>query len=336
MYEKKEFKKEYYLHQITQKKLCKLFRLRFVASERKYSFSQEEYDYLRLGDIGFDENRTPKEKLSVIPDNIAFDKKTEELVIIEYKNKSEPNVLKQVEKYRRVVKNNPDFFNKREYGVLGNKLKEPVSFPFGNIRIMIIAPEFDPTVKKECKDVELWEVSLWDKCNNGEGEVIYKNLKSGKTEKINIDLGDVELTEKDVIENNVPKEKRKEISDLYYSFRKKVMDEYALDDEDLIPITNGVAFRANNQIVCIVYFHKFYGKYDLQLHYKMDEPVCPINENNTCKLDCPKNKTNSELGCLKKLKDSYVGNYELILKPNDDIDFAFEFFKQAYEEQMEE
>ena len=345
---KTKFKKEYYLHQITQKNLCK-FRLRFVSSEKKYSFSQEEYDYLHLGDIGFDENRSPKEKLTVIPDNIAFDE-TGDLVIIEYKNKSDPNVLKQVEKYRRVVENNPDIFNKCEYAVSGKKLKKPVSFQFDKkkkIRTMIIAPEFYSTVKKECNDVELWEVSLWDKHNNGKGEVIYKNLKSGKTVKLDINLGDVELTEKDVIENNVPEEKRKEICDLYRSFRKKVMDEYALDDEDLIPITNGVAFRANNQIVCIVYFHKFYGKYDLQIHYKTDELVCPLKETNNCELcpknrtnresDCPEDKANSDLSCLRNIKcKGYVGNYELILNSEENVDFAFEFFKQAYEEKMEE
>ena len=164
-------------------------------------------------------------------------------------------------------------------------------------------------------------------------------MKADKTEKFDIQLGDVELTEEDVIENNVPKDKRKEISDLYYSFKEKVMDEY---DVDLIFITNGVAFKVNNQIVCIVYFHKNYTKYDLQLHYKMEEPVCPINET-SCELcpknrtnresDCPEDKTNRDLGCLRNLKcKDYVGNYELILKPNDDIDFAFEFFKQAYKE----
>lgn len=349
MCEKKEFKKEYYLHQITQKKLYRLFRLRFVSSEKKYSFSQEEYDYLHLGDIGFDENRSPKEKLSVIPDNIAFDKKTGELVIIEYKNKSDPNVLKQVEKYKRVVRNNLKEFNKREYNVSGNKLEEPVFFQFDKekYRIMIIAPEFDPTVKKECNDVELWEVSLCDKHNNGKGKVIYKNLKSGYKVKLDIDLGDVELTEKDVVENNVPEEKRKEICDLYRSFRKKVMDEYDEYDVDLIPITNGVAFRVNNQLVCIVYFHKFYGKYDLQIHYKTDELVCPLKETNNCELcpknrtnkerDCPKDKTNSDLGCLRNIKcKDYVGNYEFILKSEEDVDFAFELFKQAYEEKMEE
>lgn len=295
-----------------------------------------------MGDIGFDENRSPKEKLTVIPDNIAFDE-TGDLVIIEYKNKSDPNVLKQVEKYRRVVENNPDIFNKREYDLSGKKLKEPVSCPFKNIRTMIIAPKFYSTVKKECKDVELWEVSLWDKLNNDEGEVIYKNLKSGNTVKLDINLGDVELTVKDVIENNVPEEKRKEICDLYSSFRKKVMDEYDECDVDLIPITNGVAFRVNNQLVCIVYFHKFYQKYDLQIHFKLDEPVCPINETNDCefcpknrtnrKSDCPEDKTNTDLGCLRNLKcKDYVGNYELILNSEENVDFAFEFFKQAYEE----
>lgn len=312
IHDKKYFKKEYFLHILTQKNFEKLFRLEFVASERPYTISQEEYDQLGLGDIGFDENKSQKEKLKVIPDNIAFDEKTGELVIIEYKNKSDPNVLKQVEKYKRVVKNNPKEFNKRKYDVLGNKLEEPVFFPFDkqNIRTMIIAPEFDPTVKKECPaDVELWEVSLWDKCNNGEYEVIYK-FDSKNIKKLSIDLGDVELTENDVIENNVPEEMRDEICDLYCSFRKKVKDEC---DVELIPLSNGVSFRANNQIVCIVYFNK----YSIKLHYNTDE------------LD----------GCERLVKipkdKKYVGNFELKLNPKDDVGCAFKLFKKVYNEKME-
>jgi len=308
---KLNFKSEYLLHKLTQQKFDVLFGFEFVASERKYAFSQEEYDYLGLGDIGFDENRTPEEKLKVIPDNIAFDEKTGELVIIEYKNKSDPNVLKQVEKYKRVVRNNLKEFNKRKYDVLGNELEEPVFFPFDKekYRIMIIAPEFDPTVKKECPDdVELWEVSLWDKCNNSEGEVIYK-LDSKNIKKLSIDLREVKLTEKDVIENNVPEEMRDEICDLYCSFRKKVKDEC---DVELIPLSNGVSFRVNNQIACIVYFNK----YSIKLHYNTDE------------LD----------GCERLVKipkdKKYVGNFELKLNPKDDVGCAFKLFKKVYNEKM--
>lgn len=340
--EKKEFKKEYFLHQLTQKNFKK-FGLEFVSSEKPYKISEEEYDNLKLGDIGFDEN---KKELTIIPDNIAYDKKTKELVIIEYKNELNLKVLKQAEKYRRVVNEHIDVFNVREYDEDGNLEKEPIKYPVndGKIRVMIIAPEFDPSHEKDPNGFELWEVSLWDKRNNGEGEVIYKKLKEDKTIKLDVNLRDLELTEKDVIENNVPEDKREEISALYCGFRKKVMDEC---DVELIPITNGVAFRANYQIVCIVYFHKYYNKYDLQLHYKTDELVCPIFETNKCELcsknrtnrehDCPEDKTNRDLGCLRNIKcKGYVGNYELILNSEEDIDFAFELFKQVYEEKTEE
>ena len=77
-----------------------------------------------------------------------------------------------------------------------------------------------------------------------------------------------------------------------------------------------------------------------------DKLVCPISETN-CELcpknrtnkerDCPKDRTNSDLGCLRNIKcKDYVGTYEFILKSEDDVDFAFEFFKQVYEEKTEE
>lgn len=329
--EKKEFEKEYFLHRLTQENLKKLFGLQFVASERQLTISEEEYDNLGLGDIGFDEDG---KELTIRVDNIAFDEKKNELVIIEYKNELEPKVLKQAEKYKRVVQAHPDVFNERKYNEWGCKEEKPINYPFENIRMMIIAPEFDPTDKKDCpNEFELWEVSLWDKHNNGEGEVIYKKLDSKRTEKLDIDLGDLELTEEDVIEKNVPKNKREEISALYYSFKEKVKSEYVIDS---IPLSNGVSFRVNNKIACIVYFHKYYNEYDLKLHYKADELVCPIIGTNTCKIDCPKNKTGTEkLDCPKSIK-GYVGDYELILKPGENIDCAFELFKQVCDEKTEE
>ena len=301
-----------------------------------------------MGDIGFDENGN---ELTIRVDNIAYDCDTEELVIIEYKNEKNSKVLKQAEKYKRVVNKHPDIFNERKYDESGDKEEKSIHYPFKNIRVMIIAPEFDPIVKKECQkkecldNFELWEVSLWDKCNHKEGEVIYKNTEKKKTEKLLIDLKKLELTEEDVIEKNVPEDVREEISALYYCFKEK------MSECDVYPIhlSDGVSFRAkaNNQIVCIVYFHKYYNKYDLMLHFNTDKLVCPIFETNNCKLcpknrtnrerDCPEEKTNSDLGCLKNIKcKDYVGNYELILKSEEDVDFAFEFFKQAYEEKMEE
>ena len=69
MMKKFPFKKEYYLHNITQKNLKELFDLEFVASE------------IQLNDFRFD--------------NLAFDEKTNSFVIIEYKNELNQNVLNQ-------------------------------------------------------------------------------------------------------------------------------------------------------------------------------------------------------------------------------------------------
>ena len=69
MMKRNPFKKEYYLHNITQKNLKELFDLEFVASE------------IQLNDLRFD--------------NLAFDEKTNSFVIIEYKNELNQNVLSQ-------------------------------------------------------------------------------------------------------------------------------------------------------------------------------------------------------------------------------------------------
>ena len=334
---KLDFESEYVLHRLTQEKLKDLFGLCFLASERQYKISEDVYDELKLGDIGFDENG---KELTIRVDNIAYDKNKEELVIIKNKNKKNSKVLKQAEKYLKVVNKYPNVFNERKYNEFGKKEEKSIHYSFENIRVMIIAPEFDPIHKKEHPDnFDLWEVSLWDKRNNNEGEVIYKKLekgsKKGVTKKKVIDLSEVKLTEKDVIENNVPEDKREEICALYCSFKEKV------NYEDIVLrfLTNGVSFRVNNKIICIVYFNKN----SIKFHYNTDELVCPIFETNKCELcsknrtnrehDCPEDKTNRDLGCLRNIKcKDYVGNYELILNSEEDIDFAFELFKQVYKE----
>ena len=74
------FECEYILHILTQKHLKELFDLEFVASEI-------QLNRLRL-------------------DTLAFDKKSNAFVIIEYKNEFSANVLNQAQSYHDLILNN--------------------------------------------------------------------------------------------------------------------------------------------------------------------------------------------------------------------------------------
>ena len=99
MIKKIPFKKEYYLHNITQKNLKELFDLEFVASE------------IQLNDLRFD--------------NLAFDEKTNSFVIIEYKNELNQNVLSQGKDYYDLLLNNKEIYIKRyneEFNPISQKM----------------------------------------------------------------------------------------------------------------------------------------------------------------------------------------------------------------------
>ena len=89
MVRKIPFKKEYYLHNVTQKNLKELFELEFVASE------------IQLNDLRFD--------------NLAFDEKNNSFVIIEYKNELNQNVLNQAKDYYDLLLNNRDEYISADY-----------------------------------------------------------------------------------------------------------------------------------------------------------------------------------------------------------------------------
>ena len=80
MCEKIKFDSEYILHKLTEKyiKEKELFGLKYVGSEI-------QYDKLRI-------------------DTLAFDEDKNTFVIIEYKNKKDKNVIKQVQGYYNLIK----------------------------------------------------------------------------------------------------------------------------------------------------------------------------------------------------------------------------------------
>ena len=163
MAKKIPFENELILHLLTQKRLRKLFDLKFVASEI-------QLHKLRL-------------------DNLAFDEKTSSFVIIEYKNRFNENVLKQAQDYHNLLLNNKDFFLKR--------LENPKYVNFDNTRVMIISPKFsDDQIAKAKFPFELWQVSLYDDCC-----VEYKNLKTNETRTLKVSKDELKLTEDNLLNN---------------------------------------------------------------------------------------------------------------------------------------
>jgi len=223
-------------------------------------------------------------------DTLSFDEKTKAFVIIEYKNKLDLNVIKQTQKYYDLVKNNPEYF--------ANRLDNKNDIDFENTRVMIIGPEFSQNQINNSKDnFEIWKVSLYDDC-----QVIYENMKTDETKELIAEPYELKLTEEKIL-TDIPQEQ----CELYFNFKEKVMNEF--DDIKLIYLINAVSFRMNNKIACLFRFEN-----PAKIHYHTDE------------LKDIENKTRD----ISNITTGGKANYELILKSEDEIDYALNLFRQVY------
>ena len=140
-------------------------------------------------------------------DNLALDKTNCSLVIIEYKNKFDSNVLNQVQEYHDLI-----LENKEEYLKLVNECVD-----FDNIEIMIISPQFsDEQIKNASDNVNLWQVNLFD-----DGKAEYLNLKNNKIVTLEIDLDELKITEEKLLED-----KSEEMKDLYFNLKNNLLNEF--------------------------------------------------------------------------------------------------------------
>ena len=203
------FESEFILHAFTQKHLKELFGLDFVASEKQlYNFQ---------------------------PDNLAFDKIASSLVIIEYKNKFDKNVLNQTQEYYDSI-----LENKTEYSKLVDD-----TIDFKNIQIIIIGPEFSDKQIKSAKDnVNLWKVTLFDDCR-----VEYLNLKNGEIKTLCIRQDDLKITEENLLEN-----KSEEMKELYFNLKNSILKDF--EDLKIKYLVDQFSFRANDKLICLVVFLK--------------------------------------------------------------------------------
>lgn len=216
MTQKIPFESEYVLHKLTQDNLKELFDLELVASEIKLHDS-------RL-------------------DNLAFNKKSNSFVIIEYKNELNLNVLNQAQKYYDLVQNNEKFFIEQ----VGNT--ENVDFK--NTQVLIIGPEFSKNQKEAKNNFELWEVTLFDN-----GKVTYENLHNNELKILKVNLDDLKLTEETLLED-----KPEEVIELYIEFKNRLYEEF--NELDMKFLIDAVSIKAQNEFMCIVNV-----KNSIKIHY---------------------------------------------------------------------
>lgn len=333
MCKEKKFESEYVLHKFTEKNLEELFGLCYIESEVQCKNLIDEK--LRM-------------------DTLAFDKKTNSFVIIEYKNELNEKVINQAQDYCDLVKNDPEgfveCFSQPWYKCKENLKKEKISIDdinYENTRAIIIGPEFPDEIDNP-NNFEIWKITLCDESNGEDetqndeedecenlcekcekedelqynGKVVYKKLydeygnqDTDESKEIPVNLNDLKLTEQKSLKGI-----KKENCKLYCAFKNKVKSFFG-DDVGLRFWVGFVSFIKNEQTVCIIYL-----KGRTKIHYLADDL-----EEFMKQAEKLKKEEEYETRDISDI-EGYVGNYELILKSKDDLDYALELFKLIYEE----
>ena len=228
-------------------------------------------------------------------DNFAFDPKTNSFVIIEYKNEFNADVLTQIQGYHDLIKENPEYFKAR--------LDDCNEVDPKNIRMMVIGPEFSPKqIDKAKGKIEIWKITLFDDC-----KVTYENLHTNKIKTLCINSEDLKLTEEKLLEG-----KSSEMRGLYFNLKNSVLDEF--EDVNIKYLVDMFSFRANDKLICTVYFLK--SSFNVYLYGE--------------------NLENADKA--KDISDKSTGgnaNYNLKYKSDDDLGCFMNLFKQVYDQKVE-
>ena len=275
------FKKEYYLQRITNARLWKLFGLKFITAE------------IQLDDLRFD--------------GLAYDENAKSFVIIEYKNKTDFEVLNQAEAYYNLLQDNRQVYIDRFNEKFDCDFDEE-DFNFEKTKVMIIGPEFSKEQIERSENpeypFELYRATLYQ-CDEEHCRITYTQINGDFHEMICISPDELKITEEMLLEGKSP-----EMIEFYNKLKNRVLDEY--DDVDVKYMVDQFSFKANGKLVCVVVFLKssfnifLYGK-DLKDADRTDDISGKSTGGNA--------------------------NYRLKCKP-DDIDYFMDLFKQVHEQKV--
>ncbi len=291
---KVEFKYERELQKLTEENLEELFGLKFVASEF-------QLDNLRI-------------------DTLAFNEETKSFVIIEYKKGKNYSVIDQGYSYLSLLLNNKAEFVLK-YNQKFNKNYGKEDLDFSQTIVMFIAPNYTTYQLKsiEFNDLafELWKVTkfnnntvLYDQINVSENKASIKEVSSSQpnTVKAKVNKEIRKYTIDDVFI------KRPHMMDFFNVIKERIENEF---DEVIIKASKlYIVFKINNKIFLSIEPMSQYLKFWINM---------PVGE-----LKDPENKTRD----VSQKGHHGVGNYEINIKPEDDLYYFMSLIKQAYDENI--
>lgn len=248
-------------------------------------------------------------------DTLAFDREIQSFVIIEYKKSSNFSVIDQGYAYLALLLNNKaDFileYNESKDDSLGKN-----DVDWSQSRIIFVAPKFTKYQRQaiEFKDlpIELWEITKYKN-----DTILFKQLKASKSsESITKVSSKSEIVQKVSDEVKVYTEEdhikttSDDIKELYEEMKGRI---YNLGDNiEIKPTKKYIAFKSNTNFA------------DFHIQKKQIKMWLNLS---TGKLDDPKKMTKD----VSNLGHWGNGDYEISLKPGDDLDYLMTLIRQSYE-----
>jgi predicted transport protein len=250
-------------------------------------------------------------------DTLAFDGENKSFVIIEFKIDQSFSVIDQGYAYLGLLLNNKaDFI--LEYNENKNQSLKRDDVDWSQSKVLFVSPQFTKYQKQAINfrdlPIELWEVSKFEN-----GTLLFNELKSPDTsESITKISPGSELVQRVSREIKVYTEEEhltglpNEIVELYQEFKEKVLS--LGDDVEVRPRKKYVGFVAGSNFVDVCP-----QKSQLKLWINISKG----------ELDDPKNVARD----VSTIGHWGNGDYELIVKSSNDLNYLVTLIKQSYDKQ---
>lgn len=252
-------------------------------------------------------------------DTLAFNEETKSFVIIEYKNVKNYSVIDQGYSYLSLLLNNKAEFVLK-YNLVFNTSLSKEEFDFSQTSVMFISPSYTTYQLRsvEFSDIafELWKVVkysngtvLYDKVNDTDTTASIKQITNSDNKKQKVNREIKKYTEEDTLDG-----KPDDIKSLYYDLKEFILSNY--DDIGINHWKYYFVFKANNKIVV-----------SASVLSKSIKAWINLKES---ELHDPDNRIRN----VSNVGHHGVGNYEFIIKSEDDFYYFNKLFKQSYDEKI--
>ena len=247
-------------------------------------------------------------------DTLAFDNEPKSFVIIEYKKDKNFSVIDQGYAYLALLLNNKaDFI--LEYNECKNKSLKRDDVDWSQSKVIFISPQFTKYQRQAInfKDlpIELWEVNKYE--NN---TILFNQLKSPETSE-----SITKVSPKSDIVQKVSREiKVYTEEDHLQGMPEDIISTYEELKERILNLGDNIEIRPRKQYIGFIANTNF-----VDIHPQKSQIKIWINLVKG-ELEDPKNLARD----VSKIGHWGNGDYEIIIRPNSDLDYLMTLIKQSY------